>query len=172
MRAEGQMLGYFGLDEESKAAIVEGWIGTGDRGFIDAMGLLNISGRNKERINRGAFKFFPVEVERVLESHPQVVEAAVIGVPHAQMGQDVVSFVVRRDVSEAGACSEDELKVFCNEQLARYKVPTRIYWIDRLPRGDYGKVKKTDLLERYQALSQTDDPARVESQLSHGHEVR
>jgi acyl-CoA synthetase (AMP-forming)/AMP-acid ligase II len=156
MRAEGQMLGYFGREEESKLSISEGWIRTGDRGYLDSDGLLNLSGRNKERINRGAFKFFPNEVESVLEGHPLVVEAAVIGVPHAELGQDVVSFVVLRESSDNADRDEAELKEFCRERLARHKIPARIIAIERLPRGDYGKVKRTELLQQFLAMSSVD----------------
>lgn len=152
MRAAGQMLGYFGLEEESKLSITDGWIRTGDRGHLDDDGLLNLSGRNKERINRGAFKFFPNEVESVLEEHPRVIEAAVIGVPHPELGQDVVSFVVLKDGGGDDEREEILLKEFCIEKLARHKIPARIFVMDRLPRGDYGKIKKTELLELYQSM--------------------
>jgi len=145
MRAEGQMLGYF--SPEATTVTAADWVGTGDRGYIDADGLLRIVGRTKERINRGGFKFYPIDVEQVLNQSPLVVESAVVGVPHPEFGQDAVAFVVLRDPAGEHYEVERELRDFCRERVARNKVPSRVIIVPALPRGGYAKVQKTELLK-------------------------
>lgn len=151
LRSPGQMIGYFGDDLETAERITEdGWIRTGDQGKVNpSSGLLHLTGRAVERINRGAFKFYPREVEEVLARHPAVADCAVIGVPHPVLGQDVVAFVVLRgqhlDTQAAGVALRD----FCREDLARHKVPSEVMFVDELPRSGFGKLARKDLVSKW-----------------------
>jgi thioesterase domain-containing protein len=125
---------------------VDGWLWTGDLGRIDEDGFLSIVGRLKEVINRGGEKVFPYEVEKALLEHPAVLEAAVFGVPHPRLGEYVGAAVVLRPGS---AVSGRSLRTFLAARLAAYKLPGRIETVDRLPRGDTGKVLRRVLAEAY-----------------------
>jgi acyl-CoA synthetase (AMP-forming)/AMP-acid ligase II len=141
---------YFRDDDETAARWKQGWLHSGDLGHLDAEGFLWIAGRQKEMINRGGHNIVPGEVEAVLFNHPVVVAAAVAGVPHEVLGEDVAAWVV---LSEE--LSLDDLRHFLLEHLADYKVPRRISVVDQLPRNDAGKVLKAQLvsdLERRNAV--------------------
>jgi acyl-CoA synthetase (AMP-forming)/AMP-acid ligase II len=149
MRGPAQMREYFCNPEETAKRLLDGWLRTGDRAVLDETGVIHVVGRNEERINRGGFKFYPIEIESVLEDDPRVREAAVIAVPHEVLGQDTVAFVVPAAGTEV---DEDELRTRCKSLVAPNKVPSRIIITDRLPRGAYGKVVRRDLAQRYQEL--------------------
>ena len=117
----------------------DGWLHTGDLGRLDGDGYLYIVGRKKEVIIRGGNNVYATDVEAVLLEHPSVLEAAVIGVPHEVLGEDVAAFVVLRHQGETGA---EALRAFCEERLADYKVPRQIRFLDELPRNATGKVLK------------------------------
>jgi acyl-CoA synthetase (AMP-forming)/AMP-acid ligase II len=118
------------------------WLMSGDLGRHDDDGYLWIVGRQKETIIRGGHNVVPGEVEAALFEHPAVAEAAVAGIPHAVLGEDVAAWVVLR-----GPTSDDELRSFLLERLADYKVPRRITVLDALPRNESGKVVKSRLVE-------------------------
>jgi long-chain acyl-CoA synthetase len=131
--------GYFKRPEENAAAFTtDGWFRTGDRGILDAEGYLTVSGRIKELIIRDGEKIMPREIEEVLGCHPGVVDAAVVGEPDGGRGQAVVAYVVPADPPP----SADELRVYCREKLADYKVPRRFVIAPDLPRGTTGKILK------------------------------
>ena len=142
IRSPAAMEGYLGAPDDTRAVLSDGWFRTGDLASIDAGGWVRIVGRKRERILRGGHSVFPPEVEAVLLTHPGVAEAAVVGVPHAELGEDIVAFVVMRAGSPAGA---DELIAFCRERLAAYKYPRRITLMAALPRSATGKVLKARL---------------------------
>ncbi len=119
---------------------VDGWLRSGDLGYVDADGHLWIVGRKKEIIIRGGHNVVPGEVEAALFEHPAVVEAAVAGLPHPVLGEDVAAWVVLRDDT-----SDEELRAFLLARLADYKVPRRITVVDMLPRNESGKVVKSRL---------------------------
>jgi acyl-CoA synthetase (AMP-forming)/AMP-acid ligase II len=119
-----------------------GWLRTGDLGRLDEDGYLYIVGRKKEMVVRGGMNVYADEVEAVLQSHPEVVEAAVIGIPHEVLGEDVAAYVALR--SEA-TVSTAELQGFASERLADYKVPRQIHYLPALPRNPGGKVLKSQL---------------------------
>jgi acyl-CoA synthetase (AMP-forming)/AMP-acid ligase II len=150
LRAPAQMREYFRNPEQTARRLHDGWLRTGDRAVVDGDGVIHVVGRNEERINRGGFKFYPVEIEAVLEDDPRVLEAAVIAVPHDVLGQDAVAFVVPTDGSEL---DPDELRSRCKSRVAPNKVPSRIIVTERLPRGAYGKVVRRDLARRYEELN-------------------
>jgi acyl-CoA synthetase (AMP-forming)/AMP-acid ligase II len=133
---------YFNEPEESARAWRAGWHQSGDLGYLDADGFLWIVGRSKETIIRGGNNIMPGEVEAVLFAHPDVAEAAVAGIPHAVLGEDVAAWVVLRGDATS---SVEDLRTFMLERLADYKVPRRIALIDALPRNEAGKVVKARL---------------------------
>jgi long-chain acyl-CoA synthetase len=136
--------GYFQRPEEDAAAFtVDGWFRTGDRGSLDPDGYLSVSGRIKELIIRDGEKIMPREIEEVLGCHPGVVDAAVVGEPDGGRGQAVVAYVV----PAYSPPTADELRVYCREKLADYKVPRRFVIAPDLPRGPTGKILKRLLKE-------------------------
>jgi fatty-acyl-CoA synthase len=121
---------------------VDGFTSTGDLGHLDAAGRLFIDGRADDMIVSGGENVFPLEVEEVLASHPAVAEAAVIGVPDEQFGQRLRAFVVLR----AGAfTSEEDLRAYLKERIARFKAPRDFIFLPHLPRNAVGKVLKRAL---------------------------
>lgn len=151
LRSPGQMIGYYLRPEETAERIVDGWIRTGDLGRIDGGdGMLRITGRIGDRINRGAFKFYPAEVEEVLAAHPAVADVGVIGVPHPTLGQDVAAFVVLRQCDGAPADPMEELQRYCRTRLSRHKVPAHFRVADSLPRNNFGKLVRRELLSRWE----------------------
>jgi acyl-CoA synthetase (AMP-forming)/AMP-acid ligase II len=123
----------------------DGWLRTGDLGYLDEDGYLYLCGRIKEMIIRGGNNIYATDVEAVLYEHVDVMEAAVVGVPHQVLGEDVAAFVVTKPQATLDA---DGLRAFCAERLADYKVPRHIEFVDALPRNATGKVLKTQLKEQ------------------------
>lgn len=121
-----------------------GWLHTGDLGRLDDDGFLWITGRKKDVIIRGGNNIAPGEIEDVLYAHPDVVEAAVAGIPHAVLGEDVGAWVVLREGSE---CSADDLDVHLRASLATFKVPRPVHVVTSLPRNAAGKVVSRELIE-------------------------
>ena len=135
---------YWRDPDATAAAIRDGWFHTGDVGWLDEDGFLYIADRKKDMIVSGGENIATPEVERVLYEHPDVVEAAVIGMSHERWGEVPHAFVVRREGSDASA---DQIRDFCAARLAKFKVPQRITLIDTLPRTPSGKVLKRKLRE-------------------------
>jgi long-chain acyl-CoA synthetase len=147
VRAPNVTPGYFGRPEETAAAITpDGWLRTGDGGYLDDEGYLFLTDRIKDMIVSGGENVYPIEVEEVLSRHPDVAEAAVIGVPDEHWVEAVKALVVPRRGTSPGT---DELLAFAREQLAGYKVPRSVELVDDLPRTPTGKVLKRELRERY-----------------------
>ncbi|MDV3128588.1 acyl-CoA ligase FadD12 [Mycobacterium sp. 21AC1] len=121
----------------------DGFMSSGDVGYLDEAGRLFVVGRDDEMIVSGGENVYPIEVEKVLARHPGVAEAAVIGVDDDQYGQRLAAFVVL-----TGAASTDELKAYVRENLANYKVPREITVLEELPRNSTGKIDRRDLQER------------------------
>ncbi len=140
------MDGYLDAPEETQAVSTDGWIETGDLASMSREGFIRIVGRKRERILRGGFSVFPQEVEAVLLSHPAVAEAAVIGVPSHDLGEEVNAFVTLKPTPETTA---EELIDHCKEHLAQYKFPRRVTILDELPKGTTGKVLKVELIKRH-----------------------
>jgi acyl-CoA synthetase (AMP-forming)/AMP-acid ligase II len=136
--------GYLDAPELNSASFVDGWFRTGDIGSIDADGFLTLHGRKSEMINRGGQKISPVEVDDALHRHPAVAEAATFGTPHPRLGEDVAAAVVLR---EGASVTPLELREFLLPSLAQFKIPRRIVFVDRLPKGATGKVQRLRLVE-------------------------
>jgi len=133
---------YFKDEAATERAWEGGWLRTGDLGYLDADGFLWITGRAKDVIVRGGNNVVPGDVEEVLLSHPEVVDAAVAGIPHDVLGEDVAAWVVRRDGART---SPEDLRAFMLERLADYKVPRTVHLVDALPRNASGKVVPAQL---------------------------
>ena len=123
----------------------DGWLHTGDLGRMDEDGYLYIVGRKKDVIIRGGNNIHATDVEAALHDHPDVVDAAVVGMPHEVLGEDVAAFVV---LAEGSSATPEELRSHAAERLADYKVPRRIEIVDELPRNATGKVLKAELRAR------------------------
>jgi acyl-CoA synthetase (AMP-forming)/AMP-acid ligase II len=135
--------GYWNRQQETEAAFVDGeWFRTGDIGRIDpGDGYVFITGRSKDVIISGGYNVYPREVEDALAEHPQVSEAAVVGVASERWGEQVTAFVV----AAAGGLDTDDLARHAERRLAAYKRPKSIHVVDALPRDSVGKVRKQDL---------------------------
>ena len=136
--------GYLDAPELNRASFVDGWFRTGDIGSIDSDGFLTLHGRKTEMINRGGEKISPAEVDEALQRHPDVAEAAAFAVPHPRLGEDVAAAVVLR---KGATATQLELREFLLKSLAQFKIPRRIVFVDRLPRGATGKVQRQRLKE-------------------------
>ncbi len=146
-RSQQNMLGYWHNPEATGETITDdGWLRTGDAGFIDEDGYLFLTDRVKDMIVSGGENVYPIEVENVLAAHPAVADVAVIGVPDDRWGETVKAVVVLRP----GATAEPaELIGFCRERIAHFKCPTSVDFIDVLPRNPSGKILKRELREPY-----------------------
>src|SRR3954467_7460298 len=145
-RSNVVMDGYWDQPAATADAITDGWFHTGDGGIIDDDGYLTISDRKKDVIISGGENVSSIEVEDALCSHHEVVEAAVIGVPHEKWGETVKALVV---VVEGSALSEADLIAHCRELLAHYKIPKRVEFRDAIPRTATGKIQKFKLRQSY-----------------------
>jgi long-chain acyl-CoA synthetase len=149
VRGSRVMREYWNNPAATAEAIVDGWYHTGDMGYLDAERTLYIVDRKKDMIITGAENVYSVEVENALASHPDVLEAAVIGLPNEQWGEAVVGIVCARAGSNVG---EAELIAYCREQIAGYKVPKRVdVAFEPLPKTSTGKLAKAVLRSRYVA---------------------
>ena len=148
-RGARMMKGYWQQAGATGDAIRSGWVYTGDLGYRDEDGYIYLSGRARDFIKRGGEMISPEEVEQALVAHPGVEEAAVIGIPDLEWGEEVRAVVVRR----SDAVTEDQLIEHCHQRLASFKRPTSVVFIDELPRNVMGKVLKRDLREQYGAPS-------------------
>lgn len=149
-RGPTMMKGYYKDEEGTAKAIRSGWMYTGDLGYLDKDGFLYISGRKKDIIISGGENIYPGEIEDVLYQHPDILEAAVIGLPDPVWGERVHAVVVPK---EGANLTEEEIIEFCKERIASFKKPKSVSFVDRLPRNAAGKILKSVLKERYSKKS-------------------
>ena len=138
VRGATVMPGYWRNAAGSAAALRDGWLMTGDMGHMDAQGYVTLTDRSKDMIITGGSNVYPREVEEVLLQHPDVQEAAVVGRPQPEWGEEVIAFVV-------GTAPDAALDALCLDQMARFKRPKTYMRIAELPKNNYGKVLKTAL---------------------------
>jgi acyl-coenzyme A synthetase/AMP-(fatty) acid ligase len=134
--------GYEEDPEANAQVFVNGWLRTGDLGLIDGEGYLHLKGRVKDIINKGGEKISPLEIDEALMEHPSVLDALTFPVPHQSLGEDVDAAVVLRPDRKAG---EFELRAFLFQRLAYFKVPTRLVFVDEIPKGPTGKASRRDM---------------------------
>lgn len=153
VRGASVMTGYWNDDDANREAFwpsasgrpADAWFRTGDLGRLNANGILTLSGRLKEIINRGGQKIVPTEVDQVLRRHPAVKAVAAFAIPHPSLGEDIACAVV---LHEGASLTESELQAFARKSLVRYKVPRRIHFLPALPHGATGKPQRLVLRER------------------------
>jgi fatty-acyl-CoA synthase len=139
------MRGYWGDEAKTRESIVDGWMHTGDLATLDAEGYCNIVGRLKDMLIRGGENIYPREIEEFLFRHPKIQSVQVFGVPDAKYGEEVCAWVVLRPGEQTTA---EEVQEFCRGQIAHYKVPKYIRFVDELPMTVTGKVQKFVMRER------------------------
>jgi long-chain acyl-CoA synthetase len=143
MKAENLMQAYWQRPDETAQTLRDGWLYTGDLGYVDEDGYLFIVDRKKDLLKPGGKQVWPREVEEVIASHPAVVEVGVAGVPDERLGEAVKAWVVLRD---GQVPTVDELRTYCKQSLAAYKVPKQIVFVDSLPKSSVGKVLRRELV--------------------------
>jgi malonyl-CoA/methylmalonyl-CoA synthetase len=148
IRGANVFKGYWAMPEKTRESFVEGWFRSGDLGYLDREdgGRLYLVGRAKELIITGGYNVYPKEIENVLETHPAVHEAAVVGLADEDFGERVTAVVVPE---EAGKASEQDLIGFCKTHLAGFKCPKQVVFVTELPRNAMGKLQKNQLVEQY-----------------------
>ncbi|MFJ8952620.1 AMP-binding protein [Streptomyces sp. NPDC102381] len=150
-RGYSVMLGYWDEPEKTAEVIDAGrWMHTGDLAVIREDGYGQIVGRIKDMIIRGGENISPREIEEFLYGHPKIADVQVVGVPHEKYGEEVLACVILRDPAEA--LTLDEVRAFCRDRLAHYKIPSRLRLLERFPMTVSGKVRKVELREGYGEL--------------------
>jgi long-chain acyl-CoA synthetase len=142
IKGHNVMKGYWQRDDATEEVMRDGWFHTGDMATIDEDGYFFIVDRKKDLIIRGGYNVYPREIEEVLYEHPAVAEAAVVGVPHDELGEEVGAAVTLKD---GESVDEDTLRDYIKEQVAPYKYPRRIWFVDELPKGPTGKILKREI---------------------------
>ncbi|MFC0186749.1 long-chain fatty acid--CoA ligase [Fictibacillus aquaticus] len=152
LRSETVMKEYYKKPEETKSALKNGWLYTGDLATVDEEGYISLVDRKKDMIISGGENVYSAEVEAVLYEHPAILDAAIIGLPDEVWGEAVTAIIVLREGAEI---DEQELKSFCRQKLAGYKVPRRIFIEPQLPRNASGKILKYQLRQKMNELTQS-----------------
>jgi len=149
IRGENVTSGYINSSESTTESFAHGWFRTGDQGYLDKDGYLFITGRLKEIINRGGEKISPREIDDVILQHPAVAEAISFAIPHETLGEDIAAAVVLR---ENAAVTEGELQRFVAAQLAEFKIPRRVLFVDEILKSATGKPRRVGLAEIFGPL--------------------
>ena len=136
--------GYFKSPEDTKNAIRDGWLYTGDIGYMDEDGYLFIVDRKKDLIIAGGYNIYPRDIDEVLYDHPAIQEACAVGIPDAYRGETVKAFIVLKPGKKL---TEEEVIAHCRKKLASYKTPKVIEFMDELPKSTVGKVLRRKLRE-------------------------
>ena len=148
LKSETNMISYYNLPEATAATLTDGWVHTGDAGYMDDEGYLYLKDRIKDMVVSGGENIYPVEVENALAKHAAVTDVAVIGVPDDKYGEALLAFVVLKP----GTTLELESMInFCREHIAGYKIPRQMEVVEELPRNPSGKILKKILREPYWA---------------------
>jgi long-chain acyl-CoA synthetase len=143
IRGHNVMKGYWKRPEATAESIdADGWFKTGDVARMDEEGYFYIVDRKKDLIIRGGYNVYPREIEEVIYEHPAVAEAAVVGIPHDEFGEEVAAAVALKEGAE---CTEEEIQAHCKEQVAAYKYPRLVWFVPELPKGPTGKILKREI---------------------------
>ena len=154
VRGPGMMMGYGDPQASARAFDAEGWLRTGDLATMDAEGYVRIVGRLKEMIIRGGENLYPAEIERHLIDHPDVAEAAVIGIPDPKYGEEVCAVLRPRSPDHV---APEVIRAWCQDRLSRWKVPRHVVWVEAMPTTPSGKIRKHELKDRIIGLLAIDD---------------
>jgi acyl-CoA synthetase (AMP-forming)/AMP-acid ligase II len=146
VRGDLVMEGYYKAPDKTAETIVDGWLHTGDLGFLDTEGFLHITDRKKDMIISGGFNVYPSEVEQVIWTHEAVQDCAVIGTPHPDWGEAVTAVV---ELNTGARLTEAELLAYCRPKLGGIRTPKQVVFVDSLPRSANGKVLKKDIREPF-----------------------
>jgi fatty-acyl-CoA synthase len=139
------MRGYYNQADKTGATIDQaGWLYSGDLGVMDEDGYLRITGRRKEMIIRGGENIYPREIEDFLFTHPKIAEVAVFGVPDERLGEQVAAWI---QLHSGASVSEDEIRLFCKDGIAHFKIPQYIRFVDEFPMTITGKLQKFKMRE-------------------------
>ena len=149
LRSPANMVEYWRMPEATAATLRDGWVHTGDAGYVDDEGFLFICDRIKDMVISAGENIYPAEIESVLASFPGVGEAAVLGIPHERWGEQVLALVVKTDDEVGSGLRKRALLAHCRDSLADFKVPTLVEFRDHLPRTASGKIKKAELRAPY-----------------------
>ena len=151
VRGPNVFQGYWNMPEKTAAEFrSDGYFITGDIGLIDDDGYVHIVGRSKDLIISGGYNIYPREIELILDEQPGVLESAVIGVPHEDLGESTLGLIVPEPDAQLQL---EDIAVAIGKQLARYKQPRKLLVVDELPRNTMGKVQKNVLRDRYSDLN-------------------
>jgi len=147
-RGYAVMQGYWGDDEQTALSVIDGWMHTGDLATLDAEGYCNIVGRVKDMLIRGGENIYPREIEEYLFRHPKIQTAQVFGVPDAKYGEEVCAWII---LKQGMSATETEIRQFCEGQIAHYKIPRYIRFVEEFPMTVTGKVQKFAMREKMMA---------------------
>jgi fatty-acyl-CoA synthase len=154
VRGTNLMRGYWcAATQAAKEGLNDGWFHTGDMGYLDAQGCLQIVGRNKDMIISGGENIYPAEIENALAAFPGLLECAVVGLPDERWGEVPVLVLVRASTAAGQNLSEAAVKTHLEAQIARFKLPRRVVFLDELPKSALGKVQKSILQKQMMALN-------------------
>ena len=144
IKGENVTLGYHNNPSANAEAFTNGWFRTGDQGEISNSGILTLTGRLKELINRGGEKISPLEVDATLIKHPNIVEAVCFGASDIKYGEVVHAAIVTSE-----SISVSEIQSFCSDYIADFKIPSKIYIVDQLPRTATGKIQRRNIAKQF-----------------------
>ena len=156
-RGYSVMLGYWENPDKTAEALVDGWMRTGDIGVMDSDGYIQVTGRIKDMVIRGGENIYPREIEEFLYTHPDVVDAQVIGVPDAKYGEELMAWV--RLSPGANELTAESLRAFADGKLARHKIPRYVHVVDEFPMTVTGKVRKVEMRAEAEKMLAGGDPA-------------
>jgi len=145
VKSDKNFIGYWEMPEETEKVLKGGWLYTGDLGMLDEKGYLYVVDRKKDLIISGGENLYPAEIEETINGNPKVKESAVIGVPDTLWGESVKAFVVLKEGEKA---TPEEIIAHCQQELASYKKPRFVEFVDDLPKNSMGKILKYLLREK------------------------
>ncbi len=146
VKSDSNLQSYYNLPEETAKNVTDGWVHTGDAGYVDAQGYLFLKDRIKDMVVSGGENIYPVEVENAIAHHPAVADVAVIGIPSEKYGEALLAFAV---LKEGASLHIEELVEFCRDKIAGYKIPRQLEIIAQMPRNPSGKILKKELRKPY-----------------------